>query len=161
MTNKGKVLVIDDESSIRLMLKAILPAKGFQVFMAATGANGCALAVECQPDLILLGLRRPGMVGYQVCQSLREWYHGFIFMLSALEREEEKLHAFRLGADDYLTKPFSLPELLARVEARLRRASMIYKPDQPIITIGNLSVDVTRHQVFLDSTRDQTDSHRI
>ncbi len=161
MKKKPKILVIDDESHMRSMLNAVLTAKQYQVLQAASGTEALDLAVEHQPDLVLLDLLMPNMNGFQVCQSLREWYSGIIMVVSGREGEEDKLKAFKIGADDYILKPFSISELMARIEAHLRRAAQSAPSILPIITVGSLVIDITRRQVRRDGCELQLTPDRI
>ncbi len=151
MMKKTKILAIDDELAIRVSLRAILTAKGFDVTLAASGAEGLSLAVDIQPDLVLLDLNMPEMNGLQVCQSLRDWFRGLIIVVSANEGEADKIAALKMGADDYVTKPFSIGELLARIEAHVRRVTTLAAASlSPLIHAGALSIDISRHQVWLE-----------
>jgi DNA-binding response OmpR family regulator len=125
MTTKEQaksVLVVDDEEAILLGLTESLKAAGYITLTASDGPSARTLAMEQKPDLILLDIMLPGLSGYEVCRQLRaEGFHGAIIMLTARGDEFDKLHGFELGADDYVTKPFSLNILLARVAAVLSR----------------------------------------
>jgi two-component system KDP operon response regulator KdpE len=116
-----RVLVIDDEEQIRRALKSVLTARNYEVELAETAEHGLELTAEHTPDIIVLDLTLPGMSGLEACRRLREWYHGPILILSVRSTEEDKIAALDLGADDYLTKPFSTGELLARMRAVQRR----------------------------------------
>jgi two-component system, OmpR family, KDP operon response regulator KdpE len=116
-----RVLVIDDEEQIRRALKSVLTARNYEVELAETAEYGLELTAEHTPDIIVLDLTLPGMSGLEACRRLREWYHGPILILSVRSTEEDKIAALDLGADDYLTKPFSTGELLARMRAVQRR----------------------------------------
>jgi two-component system KDP operon response regulator KdpE len=116
-----RVLVIDDEEQIRRALRSILQARHYTVETAATGAEGLEAAVDHTPDLVVLDLSLPDMSGLVVCEQLRAWYEGPILVLSVRDADADKIAALDLGADDYLTKPFSAGELLARIRAHLRR----------------------------------------
>ncbi len=115
------ILVIDDESSIRNVAKAYLEHAGYRVLCATTGPEGLQMALADQPDLIILDLMLPGMDGMELAARLREHSDVFILMLTARSDEMDRVAGLRVGADDYLTKPFSPRELVARVEAILRR----------------------------------------
>jgi two-component system alkaline phosphatase synthesis response regulator PhoP len=121
MTTGGKILVIDDEASIRNVARAYLEHEGYTVLCAATGPEGLRVAEEQAPDLIVLDLMLPGMDGMEVTARLRERSDVFILMLTARSDEVDRVAGLRVGADDYLTKPFSPRELSARVAAILRR----------------------------------------
>ena len=116
-----RVLVIDDEEQIRRALKSVLSARHYEVDLAETAEQGLELTAERTPDIIVLDLTLPGMSGLEACRRLREWYRGPILILSVRNADDEKIAALDLGADDYLTKPFSTGELLARLRALLRR----------------------------------------
>ena len=119
---RGKILVVEDEARLVRLIRAILESQGFTVTVAPTGERALeAVALEL-PDLVLLDLRLPGgMDGFEICRRIREFSMVPVVMLTASAREEEKLEGFEAGADDYITKPFSLRELAARVRAALRR----------------------------------------
>src|SRR5579862_9171693 len=116
-----RVLVIDDEPQIRRALRAGLERNGYTVTTAASGEEGMDEAALHPPDLVILDLAMPGKDGFDVCRQLREWTQVPILVLSVREGIEEKIKALDLGADDYVTKPFSLGELLARMRALVRR----------------------------------------
>lgn len=143
---KKKILVIDDEEQIRRVLKSILASRQFEVAEAATGEEGYDVAVDFSPDLIILDMALPGMSGLEVCQALRTWTDTPILILSVLGGDADKIAALDLGADDYITKPFSTGELLARVRALLRRSAQHVKPE-PVIQIGDLIIDIPRRIV--------------
>lgn len=143
-----KVLVIDDEPQIRRALSAGLERNNFQVDLAANGDEGLELAATHVPDLIILDLAMPGTSGYEVCRQLRTWTEVPIIILSVRESEEEKIKALDLGADDYLTKPFGMGELLARIRAVLRRAGAEDETESEF-SCHDLQVDFARRMVFL------------
>jgi two-component system, OmpR family, KDP operon response regulator KdpE len=144
-----RILVIDDEEQIRRALKSILQARHYTVDLAATGGEGLEAAIDRTPDLIVLDLTLPDMSGLDVAEELRAWYEGPIIVLSVRDADADKIAALDLGADDYLTKPFSAGELLARIRAHLRRSaggeSAVHK-----ITAGGLAIDVAKRTVTLD-----------
>jgi DNA-binding response OmpR family regulator len=120
--HKHRILVVEDEASILLGLKENLEVAGYEVLTATDGPSALKLGVEARPALILLDVMLPGMSGYEVCRKLREQgLQMAIVMLTARQEEFDKLHGFEMGADDYVTKPFSVGELLARVKAILLR----------------------------------------
>lgn len=142
------VLLIEDEPPIRLFLRAVLMANGYQVIEAATTAAGLTQAATCQPAIILLDLGLPNLDGLEVTRQLREWTSMPIIVLSARGRESDKVAALDAGADDYLTKPFSVGELLARLRVALRHAvHATQEPGVPVFTVGQLQVDLARRQV--------------
>ncbi|MBI3911235.1 MAG: response regulator transcription factor [Armatimonadetes bacterium] len=144
-----RVLVIDDEPQIRRALRAGLERNGYAVTVAASGEEGLDEAALHPPDVVVLDLAMPGTDGFAVCRQLREWSHVPIIVLSVREDERDKIDALNLGADDYLTKPFSLDELIARMRAVLRRAGAGDEPGTPTFTAGDLQVDFARRIVCL------------
>ncbi len=143
-----RVLVVDDEEQIRRALRSVLQARHYVVESAASGEEAVELTAERTPDLIILDLSLPGMSGLDVCRVLREWYTGPILVLSVRSGDADKIAALDLGADDYLTKPFSTGELLARVRALLRRAGGAL-PAPTEIRSGELVIDLARRAVSL------------
>jgi two-component system alkaline phosphatase synthesis response regulator PhoP len=123
MKRQYSVLIIEDDESLMLGLEENLNVAGYRVMTAASGGAGLKLAIDRKPDLILLDLNLPDLGGYEICKNLREQRNpAAIIMLTARKEESDKLRGFELGADDYVTKPFSIKELLARVNAILMRA---------------------------------------
>jgi two-component system KDP operon response regulator KdpE len=148
MTEKGlRILVVDDERAIRRFLRASLSTHGFAVLEAATGEEALAVAAEQRPDIIFLDLGLPDMDGIQVTQRLREWSQTPVIILSVRDQEKDKIEALDAGADDYLTKPFGMGELMARVRGVLRRS--LPGAADPVFTIGDLQVDLSRRRVSL------------
>ncbi len=122
MAKKEKILIVEDEEPIMMGLRENLVVAGYNVVEATTGTEGLEKGLKERPDLILLDLMLPGMSGYEVCRELRDkGMHMPIIMLTARQEDFDKLHGFEMGADDYVTKPFSVEELLARVRANLMR----------------------------------------
>jgi two-component system KDP operon response regulator KdpE len=144
MTNL-KVLIIDDEEAIRRFLRVTLSSQGYTVLEAATGNEGLANAANEKPDVIILDLGLPDLDGVTVTRLLREWIRIPIIILSVRGSEKDKIAALDAGADDYLTKPFGVGELLARIRAALRRA--VQATNEPVFIIGNLKVDLARRLV--------------
>jgi two-component system alkaline phosphatase synthesis response regulator PhoP len=142
-----KILVIDDEPKIVEICKDYLQAAGFDIITAEDGLRGLSMARTQKPDLVVLDLMLPGMDGLDVCRSLRRDSNVPIIMLTARVEETDKLIGLELGADDYITKPFSPRELVVRVRTVLRRASG--DPSSEVIRVGNLTLDRTRYQVNL------------
>lgn len=140
-----RVLVVDDERPIRRFLRTSLTAHGYTVFEAADGPEALAAVVDQRPDLVILDLGLPGMAGVQVTRRLREWSQLPIIILSVRDGEEDKIAALDAGADDYLTKPFGIGELLARMRVALRRAAA--PADEPLYAVGELVVDLARRWV--------------
>jgi two-component system, OmpR family, KDP operon response regulator KdpE len=144
------VLVIEDEPEIRCFLRTALPQHGYRLHEASTGQDGLAQSTARNPDIILLDLGLPDLDGLEVIRRLREWATTPIIVLSARDQERVKVSALDLGADDYLTKPFGINELLARMRAVLRHAARISaETANPVFTTGALRVDLQRRQVFL------------
>ena len=142
----AKILVVDDEEQIRRALKSILSARKYEVILAEDGEQAIDLAIDHNPDLIILDIAMPGMDGIEVCRELRTWYTGPILVLSVRAGDADKITALDTGADDYLTKPFSAGELLARVRAQLRRTSSTVV-SLPAITVGDLEIDIAHRRV--------------
>jgi two-component system, OmpR family, KDP operon response regulator KdpE len=140
------ILVVDDEEQIRRALKSILSTRGYTLEMAATAAEALLKAIDAPPDLVILDLTLPDRSGIEVCRELRHWMSAPILILSVRANEADKIEALDEGADDYLTKPFSAGELLARIRALLRRAAALNSPP-PIITSGDLEIDIARRRV--------------
>ena len=146
MTEPGqRILVVDDEPAIRRFLRASLPAHGYSVFEAVRGEEALTGVVTHHPDIVILDLGLPDMDGIEVTRQLREWSQIPIIILSVRGQEADKIAALDAGADDYLTKPFGIGELLARLRAASRRASRV--PDEPQFTAGDLTVDLARRVV--------------
>jgi len=144
------VLLIEDEPEIRRFLRTTLPEHGFKFSEAVTGQDGLAQAKARNPDLILLDLGLPDLEGTDVIRRLREWTPTPIIVLSARDQEQVKVAALDLGADDYVTKPFGVNELLARMRATLRQmARASVEQGDPVFTTGQLRVDLGRRQVFV------------
>jgi two-component system, OmpR family, KDP operon response regulator KdpE len=149
MTETGPmVLLIEDELPMRRFLRAALASESYRLIEAATARDGLAEAASRNPDLILLDLGLPDADGIEVTRRLREWNTRPIIVLSARGQERDKIDALDAGADDYLTKPFSVPELLARMRVALRHAARgSAAPEEPVFTTGALSIDRGRRVV--------------
>ncbi|QEK13490.1 response regulator transcription factor [Crassaminicella thermophila] len=143
-----KVLVVDDERSISDILKFNLEREGYEVSVASDGEEAIHKTYQVEPDLILLDIMLPKMDGFQVCKKIRENFNMPILMLTAKEEEVDKVLGLELGADDYITKPFSIRELLARVKANIRRVGTNSTSDKSnIIISGELSIDLNKYEV--------------
>lgn len=142
MSNQPQILVIDDELQIQRAIRTILTEKGFKVTTASRGEEGLALAAANQPDIIILDLGLPDMDGVEVCTRLREWTQIPIIILSVRDSERDKVAALDQGADDYLTKPFGIEELLARVRVALRHAAGRQGMQSKVIRAGSLTIDL-------------------
>lgn len=149
MKNLPHILVIDDEPQILRALRTILSAKQFKVTTAARGEEGLALAATAKPDLIILDLGLPDINGLEVCAQLREWTKVPIIVLSVRDAERDKVAALDKGADDYLTKPFGIEELLARIRVALRHSAEVQGKGESVIHSGNLTIDIPNHVVKL------------
>jgi len=143
-----RILVVDDEEQIRRALRSILSTRGYALEMAATAEEALLKAIDKPPDLVVLDLALPDRSGIEVCRELRTWMTAPILILSVRANEADKIQALDEGADDYLTKPFSAGELLARIRALLRRAIALTSPP-PVVTAGELEIDVARRRVTL------------
>lgn len=141
------VLVIEDEPPIQKFLRVTLGAQGFQVIEATTGKAGLIAAASRTPDLIILDLGLPDIDGIQVTHQLREWSKIPIIIVSARGKEQDKILALDAGADDYLTKPFGVGELMARVRVSLRHAASNTDTGEPVFSAGELRVDLARREV--------------
>lgn len=146
-----RVLVIDDEVQIRRFLDIGLRAEGYQVFLAGSGKEGLGLAATQSPDVVILDIGLPDMEGHEVLRELRAWSQVPVLMLSVRDAESEKVKALDRGANDYVTKPFGIQELMARLRVLLRtgakggEATAALRYDD-----GALSIDVARREVFVD-----------
>lgn len=151
-----KVLIVEDEQNIVDILSFNLGRDGYDTLEAYDGPTGLQLALEQNPDLVLLDLMLPGMDGFDVCKKIRESGSAIpIIMLTAREEETDKVLGLELGADDYITKPFSMRELLARVKANIRRVSMKStveekKTDPSRLELGRVSIDTQQMTIFKD-----------
>jgi two-component system, OmpR family, KDP operon response regulator KdpE len=151
MTETGShILVVDDERAIRRFLKTALTAQGYQVTEVYSGEEALNAVVQSTPDVIILDLGLPGMDGIEVTQRLREWTHTPIIILSVQDREDDKIRALDAGADDYLTKPFSVNELMARIRVAMRHT--LSKEADAIFYKGNLEVDLTKRIVKVEGS---------
>src|SRR5512138_3409438 len=150
MSNEPHILVIDDEPQILRAIRTILTEKQFRVTTANRGEDGLALAATNEPDLIILDLGLPDMDGVEVCSRLREWTQTPIVILSVRDSERDKVAALDMGADDYLTKPFGIEELLARVRVSLRHAASrkgAQGVQSKVVRAGPLHIDLAWHIV--------------
>ncbi len=156
--NSGRVLVVEDDEGIREMLKYNLTAAGFSVQEAADGASGLRTARTAKPDLVLLDLMLPGMSGFDFCRALRKSSRVPIIIITAKDSEVDKIVGLELGADDYITKPFSIREVLARVHAVLRRAQPEANEPKSIPeqdSIGAFSINRAARRVIREFTGDR------
>jgi two-component system KDP operon response regulator KdpE len=147
MNKDPLILLIDDEPQILRALKTILSANHFQVATAINGEQGMALAVAQPPNVIILDLTLPDIDGIQICGQIREWSRVPIIVLSVRDNEKDKVAALDAGADDYLTKPFGIEELLARIRVALRHSEQSLGNIKSVIHVGPITIDLARHIV--------------
>ncbi|HVF99401.1 MAG TPA: response regulator transcription factor [Chloroflexia bacterium] len=159
-STSAKILVVDDERSLVDLVRSYLEAEGLLVYVAYDGQSALELAAEHDPQVVVLDVMMPGLDGMEVCRRLRHFSNAYVLMLTSKSQEVDKLIGLSVGADDYLTKPFSPRELVARVKAMLRRVQMAdssgssavgsgrLPPDvPPPVVYGDLTIDAARHEV--------------
>ncbi|MBN2045071.1 MAG: response regulator transcription factor [Anaerolineales bacterium] len=143
-----RILIVDDELAVRRFLRTSLQAHGYVVYEAHTGENALVEVINKRPDLIILDIGLPGINGVEVTRRVREWSKIPILILSVLDQEKDKITALDAGADDYLTKPFGVGELMARMRAAIRRSAT---PDhEPVFISGDLKIDFSKRIVFVN-----------
>lgn len=158
MTNpmgKETILIVDDDPKIVAFIARQLRADSYEVESAMDGSEGVDKAAEIQPSLILMDISMPVMDGIEALVRLREWYEGPIIILSATDEERKKVEALDKGADDYLTKPFGIPELLARVRSAMRRANIAHHPssaEESVVEAGDVKIDLAHRTVMKNGT---------
>jgi two-component system, OmpR family, KDP operon response regulator KdpE len=145
----ARILIVDDEVPIRRLLQTGLGGYGYEVETAADGLEAVEKAVAWRPDVIVLDLGLPKLGGLDVCRAIRGWSAVPIIVLSVRDSDQDKITALDMGADDYLTKPFSLGELLARIRVALRHVAHSAGADDPVLTFDDLRLDLARRQVYL------------
>jgi two-component system KDP operon response regulator KdpE len=145
---KHRILVVDDDRQLLRALRINLSARGYEVVVAADGANALNAASRQPPDLVVLDLGLPDVDGVEVVEGLRGWSTVPVIVLSARDQEQSKVRALDAGADDYVTKPFGMDELLARVRAALRRGSPV--PQEPVVTTEAFTIDLAARRVTRD-----------
>lgn len=156
-----KILVVDDEISLQETVAYNLKKQGYDVQTTGDGAEALELARELQPDLIILDVMLPGLDGFEICRILRREMTTPVLMLTARDDEIDRVVGLEVGADDYMAKPFSMRELIARVKAMLRRVRLIReevseaeagegKPKQEVLEFGNLRIDITRREITVN-----------
>mgnify|MGYP000490874471 CR=1 FL=1 len=148
---KNTILVIEDEQHIQKMLAILLDVENYKIVESLTGKQGIRMCASVKPDLILLDLGLPDMDGKDVIASIREWSQVPIIVLSACSIDDEIVNALNKGANDYVTKPFNINVLLARINAALR-SSAIHETGESELKNGTLRMDLVRHEVFLNNT---------
>jgi DNA-binding response OmpR family regulator len=144
-----KILVVEDDLTLLNMLEYNLTKEGYEVMTATDGISGLESARESKPDFIILDIMLPKMSGFEVCRILRKEMTVPILMLTARDDEIDKVVGLDLGADDYMTKPFKMRELLARIRAIIRRITPVEQQDiaEPLLKIGDIEIDIARHKV--------------
>jgi two-component system, OmpR family, KDP operon response regulator KdpE len=147
--DKSKILVVDDEAQIARVLKTTLSARGYTIRTAVDGDDALLVMKSWTPDLVITDLRMPNVDGVELCRIIRKNSAVPIIVLSVRNEERNKVEALDAGADDYVTKPFSRDELLARVRATLRRAALQQQPESDIIDIGHFRIDAQNHSVHV------------
>jgi len=149
MTDKGaRIMIVDDEQQIRKLIRVSLTAYGYDVFEAQTGEEALRQVALIHPELIILDLGLPDIRGQEVVKRVREWSNVPIIVLSVCNRDTDKINLLDSGADDYITKPFSMGELFARIRVCLRHLAKT--EDEPIIKIGNLTLDLVFRRITVD-----------
>jgi len=149
--NTGRILVVDDEPQIRRVLRATLTAQGYEVQDARTGEDALDSVRNSRFDLILLDMNMPGMGGLETCRSIRSGSEVAIIMLTVHDAEQDKVAALDAGADDYITKPFSMPELLARIRAALRRLPTSTEGGAESIRLDTVEINLATRRVISKS----------
>lgn len=146
-----KILIIDDEPSIHTVISAYLKAEGFEFKSAMDGVTGLSTALSYQPDIIILDVMLPGMDGIELLANLRKESNSYVIMLSARTEETDKIVGLSVGADDYLTKPFSPRELIARIKAALRRfqTSKSITADSKVLNFKHIRIDTSERRVWV------------
>jgi two-component system, OmpR family, KDP operon response regulator KdpE len=145
----AKILIVDDEPQITRVLRTALSTQGYSLRVAANGVEGIATVLEWKPDLVITDVSMPQMNGVELCREIRAVSEIPILVLSVRNQDRMKIEALDAGADDYVTKPFSIQELQARVRAQLRRNSAPSGELQTIITLGDFLIDIPQHRVVV------------
>jgi DNA-binding response OmpR family regulator len=162
MQAKKTILIIEDEPHIVLGLKDALEFEGFRVASAGKGRDGVALAKHEKPDAVVLDLMLPDVNGYKVCEELRRWDPFVpVIMLTARSQEVDKIRGLDAGADDYVTKPFSVGELIARIRAIFRRTARAPGASPELVAIGRAKVNLTAQTVEIDGDRRQLSFYEV
>lgn len=143
----AKLLLVDDDATLLRFTSEYLEGEGFEIYAANSGVEALRLAYQEHPDLVVLDVMMPGMDGWEVTRRLRELSDVPIILVTAKTAEEDKLHGFQLGVDDYVTKPFSFAELGARIQAVLGRSRQLPPVEHNVIPFGDLLLDRDRHEV--------------
>ncbi len=146
-----KILVVDDDPAIRNLIHRFLSQQGYQVESGEDGQTGLELFEQLNPDLVVLDVNLPDTTGYKLCQEMQRRTGVFVLMLTSRTDEADKMKGFAEGADDYITKPFSLVEIGARVAAILKRKRIVTHSEQQSLTFGQLLIDPVRREVIISS----------
>ena len=152
MQIRDRILIIEDDSSIVNLMRAVLKAHEYEVFVAKTGAEALSIATSQCPSLLILDLGLPDMDGVEIIRQIRSWSTMPILVVSARDHEHDKVEAFDLGADDYITKPFGTSELLARIRTALRHSNTVSQnslADSQRFQAGDLQIDFNKHRVYV------------
>lgn len=152
MATNRTILIVDDEERLRTLLQGYLAREGFRVLQSTDGLDALERIRTEQPDLVVLDLMLPSLDGLEVCRRLRTFSDAYVLMLTAKAEEIDRVIGLEVGADDYLTKPFSPRELVARVRAMLRRPRSTQASELPLLRFGVLTIDQARHEVTLAGT---------
>jgi two-component system KDP operon response regulator KdpE len=152
MAEQTRVLLVEDDPNIVDLIRSNLSVRGFEVLVSTDGLRALQLVESARPDVVLLDLMLPGIDGMELCRMLRERSSVGIIVVSARRAERDKVGALNVGADDYMTKPFSIEELLARITATLRRSRpvAVTEPATSVVTVGDLEIDLARRRVMRD-----------
>ncbi|HRL12841.1 MAG TPA: response regulator [Aggregatilineales bacterium] len=150
MTNGAQILIVDDEIQIRRFLRISLEANGYRIHETATGQDAILKTAQLRPDLVILDMGLPDIDGLTVLQRIREWTPTPVIILSVRDSDQDKVKALDAGADDYLTKPFSMEELMARIRTAQRHAQP--QQDESVFESGSLRVDLARRVVTVNET---------
>jgi DNA-binding response OmpR family regulator len=151
MSKKASVLVVDDDIRMLRMMKRVLELEDYHVLVSNSGEIALKTFEKETPELVLLDIMMPDMNGYTLCQRIREFSQIPIIMVTAKDNEKEKIEGLNIGADDYVTKPFSASELVARVRAMLRRIKSQEEPPAPVFHYNELAIDFASHRVMLSN----------
>ncbi len=163
MSDKAKkILIVEDEPSLVFTLKDTLEAEDYDVTVVEDGANAVETVQQVEPDLMILDLMLPNVSGYEICKEIRDLKYTFpIIMLTAKDQETDKVTGLNLGADDYITKPFGVKELLARIKARLRRANAYSKTGPAeLLKLGDIKIDLNDGKVLKPNQKEEELSTR-
>lgn len=153
MTSQAKILLIEDEEDVVVLLRFRFEQEGYEVLSAANGVEGLRILQQEHPHLVLLDVMMPRMNGWETCKRIRQYSDVPIIMLTALGRETDKVRGLEMGADDFVTKPFGMAELIARVRAALRRGSQPLAANGVVQIDERLTVDRARRQVVIDGQK--------